>query len=317
VLTLRFRDAAVERAFQDDARPAVARQFRGAILAVAIIRTLFTLVAIVDDRPGGPTIPDAMTLAVFWGFYGFTHTALYERLVRPTVVFVCLLYAALAAARFLGSYPSPGEGDPANLAASVASVWGLANLMMLMIFAFVFIRGDFVTANLVAWIGIVVWNAALAVQSGKLFFWGEIYPMYCLAGYLLALLAGRAIESGLRRDFLLRRQDQEYIRNVAIVTEAAREVESGGFEPSSLAPVATRVDALGQLARTFQRMASEVRAREQRLQQQVEELRVEIDQAKRAREVAQVTSSDYFERLRRRAAEMRSAKGATADSTGP
>ena len=69
--------------------------------------------------------------------------------------------------------------------------------------------------------------------------------MYCLAGYVLALLAGRSIESGLRRDFLLRRQDQEYIRTVAIVTEAAQAVEAGAFEPAGLDPVASRNDALG------------------------------------------------------------------------
>jgi hypothetical protein len=316
-LILRFRDRVLERAFQEDARPVAARQFRHAILAVAIIRALFTLAAVVDDHASGPAVPDLIILVLFWAAYAFAHTRVYERLVRPTVVSLCLLYVALATARFLGSAPSSDDRDIGALSASVASLWGLSNLHMLMLFAFIFTRGSFLTANLIAWTGIVAWNAALVAQTGRPLAPVEGYLVYCLIAYAGALLAGRAIESGLRRDFLIRRRDQEYIRNVAIVTNAARDVEAGAFEPPSLDPVAHRVDALGQLARTFQRMASEVRAREQRLQQEVEELRVEIDHAKRAREVAQVTNSDYFKRLRQRAAEMRRGQGPAGDRAGP
>jgi hypothetical protein len=195
--------------------------------------------------------------------------------------------------------------------ANVASLWGLANLIMFMGLAFFFTRGDFLAANVVVWIAVVAWNASLAVQSDQTFPWGQAYLTYCLAGYLLALLAGRAIESGLRRDFVLRRQDQEYIRSVAIVTDAAREVEAGAFEPGDLATVAARDDALGQLARTFERMAGEVRAREERLQREVEDLRVTIDQDRREHQVAEVTRSEYFQKLRQRAAGLREAHGAT------
>jgi CheY-like chemotaxis protein len=106
----------------------------------------------------------------------------------------------------------------------------------------------------------------------------------------------------------LRDQEVEYLRSVARVTDAAAAVESGGFEVASLGEVAARADALGQLARVFQRMAAEVQAREQKLKQQVQQLRVEVDQAKRARQVAEITETDYFQELQQKARELRRPK---------
>ena len=103
----------------------------------------------------------------------------------------------------------------------------------------------------------------------------------------------------------LRDQEIAYLRNVARVTAAAAAVEAAAFEPGSLAEVAARDDPLGQLARVFERMAGEVYAREQRLKAQVQELRIEIDQVKKARQVAEITETDYFHRLRSRAKELR------------
>ncbi len=47
--------------------------------------------------------------------------------------------------------------------------------------------------------------------------------------------------------------------------------------------------------------------REQRLRQQIENLRIEIDEAQKKRQVAQITETDYFQSLRARARELRSA----------
>jgi DNA-binding response OmpR family regulator len=104
----------------------------------------------------------------------------------------------------------------------------------------------------------------------------------------------------------LRDQEVEYLRHVAQVTTAASAVEAGAFQPETLAEVAGRSDGLGQLARVFQRMGREVQAREQRLRQQVQALRIEIDQAKRARQVAEITDTDYFQQLQERARKLRS-----------
>jgi len=89
------------------------------------------------------------------------------------------------------------------------------------------------------------------------------------------------------------------------LTEAAAQVEAETFDPEELTDVATRADELGQLARVFQRMAREVQARERRLKQQVQELRIEVDQVKRARQVAEITDTGYFEQLREKAEEIR------------
>jgi CheY-like chemotaxis protein len=104
----------------------------------------------------------------------------------------------------------------------------------------------------------------------------------------------------------LRDQEVEYLRNVALVTDAAAAVQAEAFDPDDLADVAARDDALGQLARVFQHMAREVYAREQRLKQQVQELRIELDEAKQAKKVAEITDTEYFRDLLSQADDIRS-----------
>jgi YesN/AraC family two-component response regulator len=103
---------------------------------------------------------------------------------------------------------------------------------------------------------------------------------------------------------------QQYLRHVARFTDAAVAVENGAFDPASLEDVVRSGGELGRLARVFQVMAREVRAREQRLQQQIQALCIEIDQARKARQVAEVTESDYFRRLQQEAQTLRARRGA-------
>ena len=109
----------------------------------------------------------------------------------------------------------------------------------------------------------------------------------------------------------LRDLEREYLDQVGLVITAAGAVEAGSFEATTLDGVAGRPDALGQLARTFQRMADEVRAREERLRAEVRELRIEIDLARQAKHVAEITDTDYFKDLRARASDLRRAVGGT------
>lgn len=97
----------------------------------------------------------------------------------------------------------------------------------------------------------------------------------------------------------------EYLEQVGRVVDAAAAVEAETFEPASLNAVAERDDALGQLARVFQRMAREVYEREQRLKAQVQQLRIEIDEARAARQVAEITDTDYFRDLQEKASKLR------------
>ena len=92
-----------------------------------------------------------------------------------------------------------------------------------------------------------------------------------------------------------------YLRGVEQVTAAALAVEAGRFTPESLDDVGTRSDALGNLARLFQRMGVEVAAREGRLRAQVEQLVIAIDEERKAAQVAEITESDYFQTLKARA----------------
>jgi CheY-like chemotaxis protein len=95
----------------------------------------------------------------------------------------------------------------------------------------------------------------------------------------------------------LRDQEVAYLRAVARVTQAAAAVEAGAFQPHELDAIGLRPDALGQLARVFVRMAEEVRAREQRLKREVQLLRIEIDEARTSRQVAEITETEYFQAL--------------------
>jgi two-component system, cell cycle response regulator len=100
--------------------------------------------------------------------------------------------------------------------------------------------------------------------------------------------------------------EREYIEQVGLVVEAARAVENASFAPESLDGVAARDDALGRLARVFRRMAREVAARERALEHEVRKLRIEIDEQRAATRVAEITDTDYFRDLQRKADELRS-----------
>src|SRR6266513_6465806 len=103
----------------------------------------------------------------------------------------------------------------------------------------------------------------------------------------------------------LRDQEIDYLHQVGRVTAAAVAIKNNSFQKESLDEVASRSDELGQLAQVFQEMALQVYAREQRLQQQVQQLRIEIDHARKTREVADIAESEYFQQLLGKADELR------------
>ena len=103
----------------------------------------------------------------------------------------------------------------------------------------------------------------------------------------------------------LRDLELEYLEQVSRVTGAAAALEAGNVSLASLDEVAGRTDALGVLARRFVSMAHEVEAREARLREQVRELKIEIDHAHEARQVAEITETDFFRDLQSRASSLR------------
>jgi len=104
-----------------------------------------------------------------------------------------------------------------------------------------------------------------------------------------------------------RRAAQRVVVPIGALVKAAQALSerSEAFDPAALAPIAAREDEFGQLARTFQAMGEQVIIREQTLKQEVQELRIEIDEAKKSRAVAEITDSEFFKELQSKAARMR------------
>jgi hypothetical protein len=122
-----------------------------------------------------------------------------------------------------------------------------------------------------------------AVVTQQLVAAGAVAAAVLLLGLLASLLLSRRVTEPVTR-----------------LTEAAAAVETRAFEPGRLAPVVRRTDELGRLARVFEHMAREIIAREKQLAQQIQALRVEIDEARRDRAVAEVTESESFQALQDR-----------------
>jgi len=100
-------------------------------------------------------------------------------------------------------------------------------------------------------------------------------------------------------------QDFVYLQHIGRMTTAAAALEDGSYDPSSIADLTERYDPLGQLARAFQHMANEVLAREVSLREQVQALTIEIDQAKKERQVAEITETAYFRSLQEKVGRLR------------
>jgi GAF domain-containing protein len=64
-----------------------------------------------------------------------------------------------------------------------------------------------------------------------------------------------------------------------------------------------------QSAIIYEKTLREAKEREERLQKQIEQLRIELDEAKMEKQVAEITESDYFQRLREQAEGLRNSFG--------
>ncbi len=108
-------------------------------------------------------------------------------------------------------------------------------------------------------------------------------------------------------NLLLGRNVVQPIRRLAGLAEIVGEDKMTGEseEIDRLDPVAERQDELGQLTRVFQKMARQVYDREQKLKEQVSLLRIEIDESKKQADVAEITDTDYFQDLQKKARTLR------------
>jgi methyl-accepting chemotaxis protein len=95
-------------------------------------------------------------------------------------------------------------------------------------------------------------------------------------------------------------------RPITALTSVAERVAEGEYDQDLSKLYSGRMrDEVSTLAQVFDLMIDKVHAREEHLKRQVQELRIEIDQAKKERHVQEIVESDYFKELRATAKEMR------------
>ncbi len=117
------------------------------------------------------------------------------------------------------------------------------------------------------------------------------------------IVAASLVLIGAGVSFLLSRSITRPVRRLV---EAARTIEQGQpFEAAQIADLTRSRGELANLARVFSHMAVEVQTREERLKQRVAALRIEIDEAKRERQVTEITETDYFRQLKEKAEDLR------------
>jgi hypothetical protein len=103
---------------------------------------------------------------------------------------------------------------------------------------------------------------------------------------------------------------QNISRPLLRLTESARMMGNGkltGAQANDL-QTTTGTDEISYLSQMFGRMAHEVIQREEGLRQQVQELRIEIDNVKKARQVSEITDSEYFRELQEKIKNIREKK---------
>jgi CRP-like cAMP-binding protein len=89
------------------------------------------------------------------------------------------------------------------------------------------------------------------------------------------------------------------------VREWVRRVASGEYQRGFTPQTEYRDRSVSALAAEFAQMAAQVQKREEALRQEIVDLRIEIDHAKKERQVGEIVESEYFQSLRAQAAELR------------
>lgn len=120
-------------------------------------------------------------------------------------------------------------------------------------------------------------------------------------------------------NFLLK---QYVIEPVEVVGQLAQrisedQVKAEDIEAKALTSITTRADELGRLALVFQRMAREVYARTQHLKEQVQNLKIEIDEIRRQQDVAKIVETDFFQDLQAKADKVRQQRQRKKPDAGP
>jgi hypothetical protein len=105
-------------------------------------------------------------------------------------------------------------------------------------------------------------------------------------------------------------------RPIVVLTQAAERIGEGDYEQNLSRLRKGRLrDEISTLAEVFEIMVSKVRAREQTLRRQVQELTIEINQVRREKHVGEIVESEFFQDLRSKARHMRNVHRKDSEST--
>lgn len=100
------------------------------------------------------------------------------------------------------------------------------------------------------------------------------------------------------------------------LSRTAEQVGEGQYEAIEITPRLFK-DEVSTLTQVFTLMISKVQVRENELRQQVTELKIIIDADKRARQVREITESEFFTDLKTRASQLRSARSKSSEGPAP
>lgn len=103
-------------------------------------------------------------------------------------------------------------------------------------------------------------------------------------------------------------------RSITALTHSARRIAEGDYSRRTIPEMRGLLsDEITIMVEAFRRMVTEIADREMELKEQVRELtmtmHIHIDQIKKAKKVAEITESEYFQQLQEKARKMREAKG--------
>jgi len=124
---------------------------------------------------------------------------------------------------------------------------------------------------------------------------------------LLAVFIGVSVGILLLINFWLKPSVISPVTEIAKIAELISEgsLDAPACADQDLGDVAARGDEIGKLAHVFQHMCEEVYTREEKLRQEVRQLRIEIDLARQDKQVEEITGSDYFQSLQAKAKHLR------------
>lgn len=97
-----------------------------------------------------------------------------------------------------------------------------------------------------------------------------------------------------------------FTRPIVTLTQAAERIGEGDYNQNLSGLSRVRFpDEIGTLAEVFEIMVAKVYQREQSLRRKVEELQIEIDEAKRQKQVSEIVDTGFFQELQEKARTMR------------